>query len=65
MIRRDANLAVMASSGEIAATAWVDDVSAVASGTRINYVARAIAQSGLAGPFGGDLAGMPVYITVP
>lgn len=63
--RRDASLAVTASSGALADTAWIDDVSGLPSGTVVSYVVRVVGRGGARGPAGGDAQGDPVYFTVP
>lgn len=56
---------VPVSSGVFRDTVWTDDVSAVPTGTALDYVVRVWNTSGLAGPFGGDSLGMPVRLVVP
>ena len=53
------------SSGVVSDTAWTDDVSAVLSGTRLDYVVRVWNTANRTGPFGGDAAGMPIPFKVP
>lgn len=65
IVRRDSTGKALATSGEVTVPAWTDLLPELPAGTRLQYVVRVIAKSGAPGPWGGDLAGMPVDFTVP
>ncbi|HKP95372.1 MAG TPA: hypothetical protein VJ385_06410 [Fibrobacteria bacterium] len=65
VLRLDASGAETARSAVLTAATYVDDVSALASGTRVFYAVRVVSQAGREGENGGDAAGQPVPFTVP
>ena len=65
VVRRDREQRISAASEVIPDPRYVDDVSALPSGSEIHWLVRAVSKSGARGPFGGDAAGLPLYFTVP
>jgi hypothetical protein len=65
VLRLDAQSRETARSEILTGTSYTDDLTGIASGTRIYYVVRVVSQSGTEGANGGDASGNPVGIMVP
>ncbi|MDQ3000314.1 MAG: hypothetical protein M3Y08_03500 [Fibrobacterota bacterium] len=65
ILRLDGALRETARSGVLSAAGYKDDISQVASGTRVFYGVRVVDTSGREGLNGGDFSGQPIPFTVP
>jgi hypothetical protein len=65
VLRMDASLRVVATSGPIKTTSWDDDLLGVRLGSTVYYVIRIITTRGVVGANGGDAMGNPVSFQVP
>ena len=65
VLRLDGALRETARSGVLSAAGFKDDISQLASGTRVFYVVRVVDTSGREGLNGGDFSGRPIPFTVP